>query len=213
MYVHSAGSANTASGDGRLSVEPPADSSPADHYHYDPLDPAPSFGGRYFEFGGSRPGPFDQKRIEERRDVLIYTSDGLEAAVEIAGSVRFVSCSTPDTDLTAKLCDVHPNGFSYNILDEFFRLRWREGYDKTALLEPGRVYEFEIDMGPVAHRFQAGHRMRLQITSSAFPAYDRNMNTGHDIGVDAEGPVAEVTIFHDAARSTRLMLPVLTDRG
>ncbi len=213
-FLHSAGSANSTAGDGRLSTEPPTADSPADRYRYDPLEPVPSFGGRYFEFGGSRAGPYDQRRVEERGDVLVYTGDGLEHAVEIAGSVKlnvFVSCSTVDTDLTAKLCDVEPGGMSHNILDEFYRCRWRDGYDKTALLEPGKVYEFEIDMGPVAHRFLPGHRIRLQITSSAFPHYDRNMNTGHEIGVDATGPVAEITVFHDAARPTSVSLPVLAD--
>ena len=213
MYLHSAGSANSAAGDGRLSSEAPSADAPPDLYRYDPLDPVPSFGGRYFEFGGSRPGPFDQRRVEERGDVLVYTSDGLEQPVEIAGSVKlrlFVSCSTLDTDLTAKLCDVRPDGVSHNVLDEFFRCRWREGYHKTALFERGKVYEFDIDLGPIAHRFGKGHRVRLQITSSAFPHYDRNMNTGHAIGVDASGPVAEVTVFHDAERPTSLVLPVVS---
>jgi len=211
FYLHSAGAANSVAGDGRLAAEPPSAASPPDHYRYDPLDPVPSFGGRYFEFGGSRPGPYDQRRIEERHDVLVYTSDGLEQPLEIAGPVKlrvFVSCSTPDTDLALKLCDVHPSGISYNILDEFYRPRWREGFDKTLLFEPGKTYEFDIDMGPIAHQFRAGHRVRLQITSSAFPHFDRNMNTGHAMGVDAEGPTADIEIFHDADRPTQLILPV-----
>jgi hypothetical protein len=212
VYLHSAGAANGVGGDGRLALDPPTAHSPPDRYRYDPLDPAPSFGGRYFELGGSRPGPYDQRRIEERPDVLVYTGDGLEAPLEIAGPVRlkvFVRCSTPDTDLAFKLCDVHPNGISYNILDEFYRCRWREGYDKSLTFKPGQIYEFDIEMGPIAHQFRAGHRVRLQITSSAFPHFDRNMNTGHAMGVDAEGLIAEVEIFHDAERPTQVVLPVL----
>ncbi|MGH6986715.1 MAG: CocE/NonD family hydrolase [Caulobacteraceae bacterium] len=211
FFLHSGGQANSVSGDGRLSRAISSPNSPADRYLYDPLEPVPSFGGRYFEWGGSRAGPYDQRRVEQRRDVLVYTGERLEQSLEIAGSVRlelFVACSTVDTDFTAKLCDVDLDGISRNILDEFFRCRWRDGYDKISLLAPGEVYAFEIDMGPVAHRFAAGHRIRLQVTSSAFPAYDRNMNTGHEIGVDAEGPVAEITLFHDESRRSRVILPI-----
>jgi len=211
MYLHSAGAANGSGGDGHLSTQAPSAHSPVDHYRYDPLEPVPSFGGRYFEFGGSRPGPYDQRRIEERHDVLVYTSDGLEQPLEIAGQVRlrvFMTCSTPDTDLALKLCDVAPNGVSHNILDEFYRCRWREGYDKTLLFEGGKIYEFDIDMGPIAHQFGVGHRVRLQVTSSAFPHFDRNMNTGHAMGVDAEGLIAEVAILHDADHPSQLVLPV-----
>ena len=108
------------------------------------------------------------------------------------------------------MCDVYPNGDSFNIVDEFFRCRWREGYDKTVLFEPGEVYEFDIDMGPVAHFFKPGHRMRLQVTSSAFPHFDRNMNTGNPIGVDAKGEIAEISVFHDAERPSCLILPVVS---
>jgi uncharacterized protein len=211
LYLHSVGGANGISGDGCLLPQPPSAGMNADHYRYDPLDPVPSIGGRYFEGGGSRPGPFDQRRIEARDDVLVYTTPVLEQDIEIAGSVAlclFVSCSTPDTDFVAKLCDVSPEGVSLNIVDEFFRCRWREGTDKTALLESGRIYEFEIDLGPTAHRFRAGHRLRLQVTSSAFPHFDRNMNTGRPIGVDTVGEVATITAFHDIEHPARLILPV-----
>jgi len=212
LYLHSMSGANSALGDGSLLAQPPTAGTNADRYRYDPLDPVPSIGGRYFEGGGSRPGPFDQRRVEARKDVLVYTTPVLERDIDIAGSVAlrlFVSCSTTDTDFVAKLCDVSPEDISFNIVDEFFRCRWREGYDKTALLEPGRTYEFEIDLGPTAHRFRAGHRLRLQVTSSAFPHFDRNMNTGHPIGVDTTGEVATITVFHDAEYPAQLILPVV----
>ena len=212
LYLHSTSGANSAMGDGSLLAQPPTAGTNADRYRYDPLDPVPSIGGRYFEGGGSRPGPFDQRRVEARKDVLVYTTPVLERDIDIAGSVAlrlFVSCSTTDTDFVAKLCDVSPEDISLNIVDEFFRCRWREGYDKTALLEPGRTYEFEIDLGPTAHRFRAGHRLRLQVTSSAFPHFDRNMNTGHPIGVDTTGEVATITVFHDAEYPAQLILPVV----
>jgi uncharacterized protein len=216
FYLSSQGSANSRHGDGRLSHDLPPAEMPADRYRYDPLDPVPSIGGRYFEAGGSRPGPFNQQQIEERKDVLVYTSDPLATGLEIAGGVRlrvFVDCSTPDTDLAAKLCDVRPDGVSYNIVDAFFRCRWREGFDKVVLFAPGKIYEFDIDLGPVAHFFRPGHRLRLQLTSSAFPHFDRNMNTGHAIGVDAEGLVADVTVFHDSERPAALLLPVTDGRA
>jgi putative CocE/NonD family hydrolase len=213
MYCRSGGSANGAAGDGKLSTSAPPTEMTADRYRYDPLDPVPSIGGRYYEVGGSRPGPYDQRRVEGRKDVLVYTSDPLAFPLEVIGGVKvriFMSCSTPDTDLVVKLCDVEPDGASYNILDEFLRCRWRDGFDKTALFKPGEVYEFDVDLGPVAHRFDAKHRVRLQITSSGFPYFDRNMNTGNPIGSDAKGPVAEVTVFHDAKRPTSVELPVVS---
>jgi putative CocE/NonD family hydrolase len=208
MFLSSDGNANSVDGDGTLAAAP---SGGPDIYRYDPLDPAPSIGGRYFEAGGSRPGPFDQRRVEQRKDVLVYTGDVLTAPLEIAGPVKlrlFMTCSTVDTDLVAKLCDVRPDGVSYNILDEFIRLRWRDGVRQTTLLEPGKLYDFDLDIGPVAHRFRIGHRLRLQITSSAFPHFDRNMNTGNAVGSDARGLIADVTVLHDAEHPSALILPV-----
>jgi len=212
LYLHSNGAANGVAGDGRLAPELPRPDMKGDRYRYDPLDPVPSIGGRYFEGGGSRPGPFNQRRVEARNDVLVYTSEVLAHDIDIAGSVGlrfFVTCSTPDTDFTAKLCDVSPESDSLNVVDEFFRCRWREGFDKTALLEPGKTYEFEIDLGPTAYRFAKGHRIRLQLTSSAFPHFDRNMNTGHPIGVDTTGEIATITALHDVAHPSRVILPVV----
>ncbi len=210
MFLFSLGSANGADGDGRLVATPPSDEAKPDHYRYDPLDPTPSIGGRYFEFGGSRAGPFDQRRVEQRKDVLVYTGDTLKSSIEIGGPVKlhlFLSCSAPDTDLVVKLCDVREDGVSYNVLDEFYRCRWREGYGKNVRFELGKVYEFSLDVGPIAHCFMAGHRMRFQITSSAFPHFDRNMNTGNPIGTDAKGVIADVTIYHDAKRPSSVVLP------
>jgi len=211
LFLCSGGHANSTDGNGTLGSDAPSASETADRYRYDPLDPAPSIGGRYFEAGGSRPGPFDQRRVEQRKDVLVYTGEALAGDLKIAGPVRlhiFMQCSTPDTDLVVKICDVRPDCLSYNIIDEFIRLRWRESVRKTTLLEPGKVYDFNLDIGPVAHRFLKGHRIRLQITSSAFPHFDRNMNTGSPVGSDAKGRIAEVTILHDAKHPSALILPV-----
>ena len=143
--------------------------------------------------------------------MLVYTGDARDAPLEIGGPVKlhlFMQCSTPATDLVVKLCDVRPDGVSYNIIDEFIRLRWRDGVRKTVLLEPDKLYDFDLDLGPVAHVFRAGHRLRLQITSSAFPHFDRNMNTGNPVGSDARGLIADVTVVHDAQHPSALILPV-----
>jgi putative CocE/NonD family hydrolase len=182
-----------------------------DSYEYDPHDPTPSFGGRYFKVGGSRPGPYDQRRVEERNDVLVYTSPVLDSPVDAVGDARLIlyaSSTAVDTDFAVKICDVLPNGLSYNICDAFLRARWRDGTDSPSWLTPGAVHELEITLGPIANVFQAGHRIRLQIASSNFPAFDRNMNTGHPEGSDAKGVVATQTVWRGGDHATRLEMHV-----
>lgn len=210
LYLTSDGNANSAGGTGRLTAAPSGGGG-VDTYEYDPLDPVPSFGGRYLDIGGSIPGAFDQRRVEDRNDVLVYTSDVLAAPLDIAGGVRlrlFASTSAVDTDFVVKLCDVDRSGLSHNIADGFLRLRWREGADKTVLTEPGEIQDLEVDLGAVAHVFLPGHHVRLQITSSAFPAWDRNMNTGHPLGSDATGVVCTQTVHNGQLYPSALILPV-----
>jgi putative CocE/NonD family hydrolase len=214
LYLASGGSANSLHGDGKLEWAPSAGEQ-VDRFDYDPLDPVPSFGGRYLDIGGSIPGAFDQRRVEERPDVLVYTAAALDSPLEIAGSVAlrfYVSSSACDTDFVAKICDVDPSGLSHNIADGFLRCRWREGADKTVLLEPGKMNELTLDLGAVAHVFLPGHRIRLQVTSSAFPAWDRNMNTGNPLGSDASGVVATQIVHHGASSPSALILPVSPGR-
>jgi len=209
-YLGSSGKANSLEGDGRLTpTRPPRPE--ADRYDYDPASPVPSFGGRYYRLGGSLAGPYDQRRVEIRPDVLVYTSDAVEAPLEMIGDCKlrlYAVTSAVDTDFVAKVCDVDKTGLSHNITDGMLRAKWRRGFDEPELLEPGRIYEFAIELGPIAHVFLPGHRIRVQITSSAFPCFDRNMNTGHREGSDTAGIIAHQEIWHGGDCPSRLDLQV-----
>ncbi len=211
--------------DGRLSAEPPASEAP-DAYTYDPTDPTPTHGGNHsvgpynpglYEL--AKPGPYDQRPVEERSDVLVYTSEPLADDTEVTGHVvlkLFASTrpehdsETTDTDWVARLTDVYPDGRSINITEGVIRARFREGiYGPPKLIEPGRVYEYTVDLQATSNVFMAGHRIRLQVTSSNFPLWDRNLNTGNDPATDTQIVVAEQAVFHDAERPSRLVLPVV----
>jgi uncharacterized protein len=210
LYLGSGGHANSAAGDGWLRWTAPGVDGGADHYDYDPLRPVPSFGGRFFHRGGSAGGPFDQARIERRDDVLVYTSDPLAEPLEVAGDVRlelYASSSAPETDFMVKLCAVDPAGISLNLADGQLRTRYRDGTIGPPL-RPGEIYRFAIDLGPTAYRFAAGHRIRVQVTSSAFPFYDRNLNTGGDPRRESTAVVARQAVHHHAAAPSRIHLPV-----
>jgi putative CocE/NonD family hydrolase len=211
-YLHSRGRANSGGGDGALSRDEPSASEPADHFRYDPHDPVPSWGFRVMYTGGTTTsGPYEQTRVERRDDVLVYTSAPLTEPLEIVGDIElhlWVASSAPDTDFVAKLCTVAPDGTSVNLADGFLRARLREGWREPRLLEPGEEVELVLELGPVGYRFEPGSRIRIQVTSSAFPHLVRNMNTGNAIGVDEHGVVAEQTVLHDAAHPSSIVLPV-----
>jgi len=205
--------------DGRLTHESPADESP-DTYTYDPGDPTPTLGGNHsigpynpglYEM--ARPGPFDQRSVEARPDVLSYTSEPLDRDTEVTGPVTVTlhaASSARDTDFVARLCDVYPDGRSVNITEGVIRARFREGVcGSPKLMEPGRAYEFTIDLQATSNVFLAGHRIRLDITSSCFPLWDRNLNTGNDPSTDTEMQVAEQTIHHSREHPSRIRLPVI----
>ncbi|MFI6907770.1 CocE/NonD family hydrolase [Nonomuraea sp. NPDC050394] len=199
--------------DGRLGTRPPADEHP-DHYAYDPDDPVPTRGGRVVNLGRLVPGPLDRSRLEERPDVLCYTSPVLDEPLDVVGQVAvrlFAASSARDTDFAAKLVDVFPDGRALAAAGGVQRARHRHGPDAEQLLEPGTVEEYTIGLGHTAWRFPAGHRVRLEITSSDFPAYDRNMNTGEPVGTDAAGVVAHQTVHHSVLYPSRLELPVLSE--
>lgn len=203
---------------GRLSLDAPADE-PADEYVYDPADPAPTIGGPTSlpaRMMKTNTGPLDQRRLDERPDVLLYTSEPLDEALDVIGPLELVlyaATSAPDTDFVAKLIDVSPDGPSVILTEGVLRTRFREGFDREVLGEPGRAYEYAIALGATGNVFLPGHRLRLAITSSSFPRFDRNPNTGAPLGVDgpADLRAARQTIFHDSTRPSRLMLPVATD--
>jgi putative CocE/NonD family hydrolase len=208
VYLSSGGAANGVSGDGRLSLTPPRDE-PADRYVYDPLNPVPTCGGNYIGPGN---GVRNQAAVETRADVLVYTGEVLERALEVTGPVvlkLFAASSAADTDFTAKLVDVRPDGYAGNILEGVVRARFRDSLEHPTPIKPGQVYEFNIDLGSTSYVFKAGHRVRLEVSSSNFPRYDRNQNTGHEFGADAETRPATQSVFHGPRYPSRLILPII----
>jgi len=215
MYLRSGGRANSSYGDGLLSALPPSPGEPCDSYIYDPLDPVPTVGGKTLMPTIMGAGIQDQSEVEEREDVLCYTSALLTEPLEIAGPVRvtlWAASSAIDTDFTAKLVDVSPAGFAAILADGIVRARHRESpKTRSAPLVPGEPVELSIDLWDLAHTFRAGHRLRVEISSSNFPRFDRNMNTGHELGADGaqDALSAAQQILHDAEHPSALLLPVL----
>ena len=211
-YLHSGGEANTLIGDGRLSTESPGDE-PLDRFDYDPLYPVPTKGGNTCCSPEIVPwGPYDQRDVEMRSDVLCYTSEPLDRDLEVTGPIRVIlhaSTDGQDTDWTAKLVDVGPSGYAMNLCDGILRARCREGFSEPSLVEPGEVYEYEIDVGVTGNVFRKGHRIRLEISSSNFPRFDRNLNTGKEAGSDTEPRRASQTVHHSTARPSHIVLPVI----
>ena len=208
LYLHSGGRANSLNGDGSLTFSAPSDE-PQDRYVYDPNDPVPTRGGSTL---GLAMGVLDQTKIEQREDVLVYTGEVLNEDIEITGPVSltlYAASSAPDTDFTAKLIDLRPDGYAQNIAEGVIRARFRESASSPSLITPGEVYEYSVDMWATSHVFKAGHRFRLEVSSSNFPRYDRNPNTGHDFGVDTELKAAQQTIFHESRYPSHLVLPVI----
>jgi putative CocE/NonD family hydrolase len=199
---------------GLLAREPPGEERP-DEFSYDPREPAPTIGGptslpaRMLK---PNSGPLDQRRLVERADVLTYSSEPLKEPLEITGPVAVrlhAATSAPDTDFVAKLIDVRPDGAGIILAEGVLRLRFREGFDRELLVEPGRPSELMIDLAATSIVFLVGHRIGLLITSSSFPRFDRNPNTGHALGVDGPEDVrtARQTVFHDAGRPSCVLLP------
>src|SRR5579859_128987 len=213
-FLHSAGDAGQTGGE--LSLAAPTEE-PPDTYTYDPADPAPTVGGPASLPGvlfASSFGPSDQQRVEARPDVLVYTSAPLQEAVEATGPLRvilYAATTAPDTDFVGKLTDVAPSGASRILAEGMMRTSFREGFDRQVPVEAERVYPYTIDLVATSHVFLPGHRIRVDITSSSFPRFDRNPNTGHAIGTDgvADLEVARQTIFHDHDRPSHIVLPVI----
>jgi uncharacterized protein len=212
-YLHSAGDANGSGGSGTLGRAPPGSEEESDRFIYDPLNPVPTIGqdmvGR-----STYPaeGPHDQSRTETRTDVLVYSSPPLERDVEVTGRIKmklFASTSAVDTDFTAKLVDVRPSGFAQLIADGIIRARYRRSAEKPELLTPGEVYEFTIDLWSTSNVFRKGHRIRVDISSSNFPKFDRNLNSGRPVAEESEAIVAVQRIVHDARHPSHLLIPVI----
>jgi uncharacterized protein len=211
-HLDSDGHANSSYGDGRLGVDPPRTDSPADAWVHDPDRPVPFITPASSAQIG---GPDDYAGVETRGDVLVYTSEPLSEPLDVVGPVRlvaFVSTSAADTDVTAKLIDLHPNGFAQRLCDGLVRLRYRSGHDRGQPVEPETVYEVEIAMWDTAQRFLPGHCIRLEVASSAHPKYATNLGTGGDESEATDGVVAHSRLYHDAEHPSRLLLTVLGGR-
>lgn len=212
-YLHSSGRALSLSGDGLLSREGPGDE-PPDVYVYLPGMPVPSIGGRSCCIGEIAPiGPYDQTAAEIRNDVLVYSTPPLVRDTEVTGTVWLVlhaATDAVDTDWTAKLVDVDEEGTPINLTDGIVRARFRDSLEQPSLLEPRRTYEYRIRVGSTSNLFRRGHRIRLEVASSSFPAYDINLNTGHRVGegTQLDGRPATQAVFHDGTRPSRLLLPI-----
>ncbi len=200
-YFHSKGEANTLFGDGGLTTEPSEDE-PPDSYVYDPDDPVPTM----------PMGPHDQRKVEERKDVLVYTGPELTEDVEVTGPISvelYAETTAKDTDFTAKLVDVYPDGRAINLCDGIIRGRYRESNKEPKLLEPGKIYKYTIDVWVTSNVFKKGHRMRVEISSSNFPHFDRNTNTGNTFAQDTEVISATQKIYHDADHPSHILLPII----
>jgi hypothetical protein len=213
LYLASGGNANTLSGDGLLAGAPPEEDRP-DRFVYDPMDPVPSYGGNVCCTGNAiAGGAFDQRRIETRPDVLVYTSAPLEQGIEVSGPIEvtlYVSSDVKDTDVTVKLLDVYPDGPAYNLDETIQRLRYRDGYDKPLVwMEPGKVYQVTLQPMTTSNYFAAGHRIRIEVSSSNFPRFDRNLNTGGNNYDEVRGVVARNAVHHSRRYPSQVRLTVV----
>lgn len=212
FYFEGSGHANTLNGDGRLGVKP-VKHEPPDQFVFDPRNPAPTAGGAVCCTPKIFPwGPMDQRPVERRRDVLVFSSQPLVTDLEVTGPVRVVlyaSTTAPDTDFTAKLVDVFPDGVARNLTDGILRLRYRKSLEKPELAEPGKVYKITIDAGVTSNVFLKGHRIRLEISSSNFPRFDRNPNTGTPVADEVRLRKALQTIYHDKEHPSHVLLPIV----
>jgi hypothetical protein len=212
-YFHS----NNGKKNGWLSTEPPGKEVPTE-YTNDPENPVPTIGGNHSFSDNNIPhiiraGAVDQRRNEERDDVLVFTSEPVKEDTEVTGPIvikLFAASSAMDTDFTAKLIDVYPNGTAYNLTEGIIRARFRESiYNPPKLLIPGKIYEYKLELLPTSNVFKEGHSIRVHLTSSNFPLWDRNPNTGHDQGMDTDLEVARQTIHHDQNYPSHIVLPVI----
>ena len=217
LYLSSHGHANSLFGDGQLSFHKmqPASTS-ADTFAYDPANPVPSLGGALCCTGTSDlvPGAVDQRAVESRQDVLVYSTEPLATRVDVTGHVEavlFASSSAVDTDFTAKLVDVYPDGRAFNVLEGVLRARYREGQTKEVWMQGNKVYAVTVSLGDTSNSFGVGHRIRLEVSSSNFPEFDRNLNIG---GNNAEGTrwvTATNGVYHSNQYPSHLLLTVVND--
>ena len=211
FYLNSEGSANSRFGDGKLTKDK-AKQDHADQFTYDPMAPVPSYGGNVCCTGNAiKGGAFDQKEMEARNDILVYSTDVLKKDTEVSGfieSTLYVSSDVKDTDFTIKLIDVHPDGTAYNLDETIQRVRYREGYEKEVFMEKGKVYKLELTPMSTSNVFKKGHRIRIEISSSNFPRFARNLNTGGNNYDESDGVIAHNKIHHSNQYPSQIRLPI-----
>jgi uncharacterized protein len=211
-FLHSRGDANSLRGNGSLSTAAPK-SETADSYLYNPLNPTPTVGGPLCcDAEHMEPGPRDQRGVEARDDVLVYSTPPMAHDLEVTGPVTvtlFVKSTAVDTDFTGKLVDVSPDGFAKDLTEGILRMRYRDSPEHAVLMNPGQVYEISLDLWATSNVFLKGHTLRLEISSSNFPRFDRNLNTGEEIEFAHTAVSATNTILHDAQHPSALVLPII----
>jgi putative CocE/NonD family hydrolase len=210
FYLASGGRANSLHGDGALLLAP-GEEDVSDSFTYDPMNPVPSYGGNVCCTGNAvAGGAFDQRAMEAREDILVYSSEPFRDGMELSGPITptlYVSSDAKDTDVTVKVIDVAPDGVAYNLDETIQRLRYRNGYDKPpAWMEPGQVYKVELQPLTTSNYFAAGHRLRIEVSSSNFPRFDRNLNTGGNNYDEAKGVVAHNTIHHSRRYPSKITI-------
>ena len=212
FYLDSKGNANSRLGDGQLTSKRPGRDNP-DSFTYDPMDPVTSYGGNVCCTGNAvQGGAFDQQEMELREDILVYTSETLEEGIEVSGfieSTLYLSSDVKDTDLTIKLIDVYPDGTAYNLDETIQRVRYREGYDKEVFMEEGKVYKVDLTPMSTSNYFEKGHKIRIEVSSSNFPRFDRNLNTGGNNYDETEGVIAKNNIHHSRNYPSSISLPIV----
>ena len=210
-YLNSQGNANTLSGTGILSTKKPKKDYP-DSYYYDPMNPVKSLGGNVCCTGNAvEGGAFNQQKMEERTDILVYSTEVLKEGVELSGfieSTLYVSSDAKDTDFTIKLIDVYPDGTAYNLDETIQRVRYREGYDKEVFMEKGNVYQLDLTSMATSNYFKKGHQIRIEISSSNFPRFARNLNTGGNNYDESKGVIAHNTIHHSKQYPSQVRFPI-----
>jgi putative CocE/NonD family hydrolase len=213
LFLSSAGHSNSLTGDGALVTSPPAADKP-DTFTYDPMNPVPSYGGNVCCTGTAvQAGAFDQRKMEARNDILVYTSEPFKEGTELSGPIEptlYVSSDAKDTDFTVKVLDVYPDGRAYNLDESIQRLRYRDGYDKPPVwMEPGKVYKVTLQPLNTSNYFDVGHQLRIEISSSNFPRFDRNLNTGGNNYDEEKGIVSHNSVHHSKQYPSQVTVTVV----
>ena len=213
FFLSSGGRANTSNGDGRLVAAPP-DADQPDSFTYDPKKPVTSYGGNVCCTGNAiTAGAFDQRKVEQREDILVYTSEPFNEGVELSGPIiptLYVSSEAKDTDFTVKILDVYPDGRAYNLDESIQRMRYRDGYDKPLVwMEKGKVYKVTLQPLTTSNYFAPGHRLRIEVSSSNFPRFDRNLNTGGNNYDELNGVVARNAVHHSKQYPSQITVTVV----